>query len=150
MCDCEGACQSTGVSRRAFLERSSAAALGALLVGCGDGVLGGTLGVDPATGVSLVTVSRFPTLAAVGGVAFASGGSVPLIIVRTGEEAFDVFNRRCTHRGTQVNVSGAGFRCPNHGAQYSLTGKWTGGLRTGDLKRIAASFDATTGVLTVG
>ena len=34
MCDCEDQCQGTGVSRRAFLERSSAVALGALLAGC--------------------------------------------------------------------------------------------------------------------
>ena len=151
MCDCGDECQGTGagVSRRAFLERSSAAAVGALLAGCGDGVLGGSLGVDTTSGMALVTVSNFPTLAAVGGVAFASGASVPLVIVRTGAATFDVFNRRCTHRGTQIRTFGSGFKCPNHGAEYTLAGKWSGGLRTADLKRIAASFDPTTGVLTV-
>lgn len=149
MCDCEDRCPGTGVSRRRFLERSSAAALGVVLAGCGDGVIGGTLGVDTTNGMALVTVANFPTLAAVGGVAFARGASVPLVIVRTGADTFDVFNRRCTHRGTQINVFGSGFKCPNHGAQYTLAGRWSGGLKTADLKRIAATFDAVTGVLTV-
>ncbi len=150
MCDCGDECQGIGVSRRAFLERSSALALGALLAGCGDGILGGDPGVVTSTGgSSLVTVATLPNLAVVGGVAFVSGASVPLIIVRTGDETFDVFNRRCTHKGTQIHVAGSGFKCPNHGALYTRAGKWSGGFRTSDLKKIAATFDPATGVLTV-
>ena len=78
-----------------------------------------------------------------------SGASIPLIIVRTGDATFDVFNRRCPHKGTQIKVSGAGFKCPNHWAQFTRAGKWSGGLRTNDLKSVPATFDATTGVLTV-
>ena len=150
MCDCNDECQAApGVSRREFLAGSSAAVVGALLAGCGDGVLGGGPGGTSTGGSFQMTVAKFPALAAVGGIALVSGASVPLVVVRTGAATFDVFNRRCPHNGTQINPLGGGFRCPNHGAIFTLAGKNSGGFRTSDLRKIAARFDATTGILSV-
>ncbi len=137
------------MSRRAFVTGSTATLAG-LLAGCGDGVLGGDPGGITNAGGFQISVGQFPTLAAIGGVAFVTGASVPLIVVRTGDQTFDVFNRRCPHNGTQINLVASGFRCPNHGAQFTRAGTWTGGQRTTDLRRIAASFDPATGLLTLG
>lgn len=157
MCDCQERCEGGSVSRREFLAGSSLAVLGsALASGCGNGYLGAVgpsqpapPGPPPPPGSFTVRIANFASLANVGGVAFVNGAAVPLVVVRTGATSFDVFNRKCPHNGTQINQNGTGFRCPNHGALFALTGKWTGGYRTNDLNKIASSFDSATGVLTV-
>ena len=58
-----------------------------------------------------------------GGVARVDGGSgTPVALVRTGAAAFTALSLVCTHEGTTVNITGAGFLCPNHGARFSNVG----------------------------
>lgn len=67
-----------------------------------------------------------------------------------GEATFAALSRICPHQGATVNLAGSGFQCPRHGAQFTLAGTWTGGQHTSNLRSYATSYDATTGVLTVG
>lgn len=43
----------------------------------------------------------------------------------------------CTHRGCDVLVNGAGFRCPCHQATYDANGEATGGPANGPLSHFA-------------
>jgi Rieske Fe-S protein len=49
-----------------------------------------------------------------------------------------------------VGVSSTGFTCPRHGARFNADGTWIGGQRTSSLHSYATSYDAGTGVVTVG
>ena len=55
----------------------------------------------------------------------------------------------CTHQGTRVDISGHGFTCPNHGAQFSSTGAATRGAASQLLYRHDAVCDATAQTLVV-
>lgn len=46
------------------------------------------------------------------------------------------FSGRCTHQGTPVDKSGAGFRCPNHGATFDANGMNPTGPATRPLARV--------------
>jgi Rieske Fe-S protein len=74
-----------------------------------------------------VTISAWPALANVGGVA-GSVGNVnggPVAVVRLSATSFAAFSMRCPHAGTTINVvNGASFRCPNHGALFNGAGVW--------------------------
>ena len=36
----------------------------------------------------------------------------------------------CPHQGTTVQIAGAAFYCPGHGAMFAADGSWTGGQAT--------------------
>ncbi len=72
-----------------------------------------------------VTVASFPALLAVGGVAKVNS-SPPVALARTAT-GFVAYSLRCPHAGTTVNLTGSAWVCPNHKAQFSGTGTWTGG-----------------------
>jgi cytochrome b6-f complex iron-sulfur subunit len=143
----------TGIARRTFLVQSALMAAAAALAACG----GDSFVTDPTIptttsggGASnVLTLSSYPTLAAVGGVAMVTIGSARLAIVRTGDASFVALSRVCPHQGGLVQQSGSGFLCPNHGARFSLTGTWTGGQRTSNLHAYTTSYDATAGTLTI-
>ncbi|HEX9106766.1 MAG TPA: Rieske (2Fe-2S) protein [Longimicrobiales bacterium] len=145
-----------GYSRREFITQSTLAAVAAVLTAaCGTGAdilaarnpaAAGTLG---GGGISL-RLSDYPTLGQVGGIARADTAAGPIALVRTGAAAFSAFSMVCPHQGTTINIQGAGFVCPNHGARFSSTGAWTGGQPTSNLVAYAVSYDATAGLLTVG
>lgn len=104
------------------------------------GVVARTIGVTltvVSTGLS-VTIANYPALANVGGVAGSVGtvAGAPVAIARISQTSFAAFNMRCPHAGTTINVVGTtSFRCPNHGALFTNSGKLASNspLRTSDL-----------------
>ncbi|MDP1889909.1 MAG: Rieske 2Fe-2S domain-containing protein, partial [Gemmatimonadaceae bacterium] len=120
MHDAQTCSHSCAVGRREFLGAAALTALTLLQSACGDGQIGGT-GPDGTSGGTLVvTLSQFAALASVGGVARVDGGSgTPVALVRTGAASFTALSLVCTHEGSTVNITGAGFLCPNHGARFS-------------------------------
>ncbi|HEX9108861.1 MAG TPA: Rieske (2Fe-2S) protein, partial [Longimicrobiales bacterium] len=146
-----------GLDRRGFISRSTLAAVVAVLSGaCGTGAdilalrqrSGGSGGL-PAGGLTL-KLGDYPALAQVGGIARADTTAGPIALVRTGASAFSAFSMVCPHQGSTINIQGSGFVCPNHGARFNAAGQWTGGQPTTSLVSFPVTFDATTGVLTLG
>ena len=137
-----------GLSRRAFMERVTLAAIGVALAACETGL---PTGPDlPTGGPYSVTVSDYPSLGHVGGVAKVtlSDGSV-VGVGRVAPNEFAAYGLACTHQGTQVNVSGDGWLCPSHGAEFATSGAVTRGPAARALYSVPAAYDATTGILTV-
>jgi cytochrome b6-f complex iron-sulfur subunit len=135
------------VSRRQFVIHGSLAGVAILLAGCGL-----TNGAPTAPGsVNMtLTVSDYPALANIGGVAYVSSGNNPLAVVRSGSDTFDVVSRICPHQGGTVSSNGNGFTCPNHGARFSDSGTWEGGQSTSNLTSYSTQYDSGTGILTIG
>ncbi len=148
--------EDAGVSRRDFLSRSTLAAVAALLTtACGTGadILaarnrtgGGTLS---GGGITL-PLANFPALAQVGGIARADTSAGPIALVRTGATTVAAFSMVCPHQGSTINIQGSGFVCPNHGAQFSAAGQWLGGQPTSNLVSYPTTYDAATGLITIG
>lgn len=148
---CAALCQALdarrGVSRRTFVSAATLAAVATMLEACG-----GASSTAPKTGggTIVVTLSSFSALSAVGGMARVDGGSgTPTALVRTGASTFVALSMVCTHEGTTVNITGSGFLCPNHGAQYNSSGTWQGGQVTTSLKSFGTTFNSTAGTVTI-
>jgi Rieske Fe-S protein len=140
----------TLVDRREFVARSAIGAAGALLLAaCGGG--SESTGPGSSGGVSLdVTVSNFPALSTIGGIARVdSGVGTPVAAVRTSATSFSAFSLICPHFGCTVGVASRSFACPCHGARFAADGHWTGGQPTGNLTALTTSYDATTNMLTI-
>jgi len=144
---CDHSC---GLGRREFLGAATLTALALLQAACGSA---GDLGLGPSVsgGPLLVTLSQYPALANVGGVARVDGGNgSPVALVRTGSATFTALSLVCPHQGSTVGLNGtSGFLCPNHGARFANSGQWQGGQPTGNLQSIAATYNATAGTVTV-
>lgn len=135
------------IGRRTFLAQSALLAAAAALAACGVGA--DTTAPSIPSGTT-IKVSDFPALAANNGVALVTLSGAQLAVVRMSATSFVVLSRVCPHQGGIVNQSGSSFLCPNHGAQFTLAGQWEGGQRTSSLHSYTTSFDATTGILTIG
>lgn len=142
------------VSRRDFLTRAALAAGAIALAACGaadgdvTGISSGPLPGGPAT----FTISDYAGLATVGQpveLRDSNGRGIGVAAVRTGDTTFLALGMACTHQGTKVNISGKGFVCPNHGAQFSSTGAVTRGPASQPLYRHDVSYDAAAGTITV-
>jgi Rieske Fe-S protein len=81
--------------------------------------------------------------------ALVTGAPLPMAVVHTAPDAYDVFSLACPHAGTTVGPSGSGFRCPNHGATWNSAGTWTGGQSTGGLTKLQTVLDVAAGTLVV-
>lgn len=162
MSNCPGDC-----SRRRFVATTLAASVSAFLLACGDGNIGGVTGdggsggaVNPpppaggggggASPLSIV-LADFPALAVDGGIARVDGGtSVPIAVARVNAATYLAFSMICPHAGYRpIDITPAGFECPNHGARFAASGAWTGGQRTRDLATYAVALDAGAGTLTI-
>jgi nitrite reductase/ring-hydroxylating ferredoxin subunit len=100
-----------------------------------------------------VTISAWPALANVGGVA-GSVGNVnggPVAVVRLSATSFAAFSMRCPHAGTTINVvNGTSFRCPNHGALFNGAGVWqTSPQRADNLTPLTVMYTPGAATLTV-
>jgi len=138
--------ESRSIDRRNFVAGAAALLASIALAGCGEDFL-----TSPATVPSTqLTLSDYPALATVGGVATTTVSGTPLAIVRTGSASFAAFSRICPHQGTTIEVVSSGFHCPRHGATFNSSGQWTGGQRTSNLKSYPVAYDQTAGTLTVG
>ena len=138
---CEGC-----LSRRAFVSQAVLAAAAAALAACG----GGADATAPSTIGATIRVSDYPALANVGGVALASVNGASLAIVRTSTTQFLALSRVCPHEAGRIDPVSSGFLCQKHGARFSATGAWTGGQRTSSMRAYPTSYDASTGVLSIG
>jgi Rieske Fe-S protein len=135
------------LDRRAFLARTALGSVAAFLSAC---AAGGDATAPSFSGPLAVVPADFAALAAVGGIARVDGGQgSPVAVVRVSDTQYAAFSLVCPHQGATVNISGAGFRCPQHGAQFGTDGKWTGGQSTSNLHALSAAFDPATGELTI-
>ena len=140
-CSAASAARTDGVDRRTFLSAATLAAVGALLQACTSSSAGFFTG--PSGGPLTVTLSNFPALATVGGIARVDNNvGAPTALVRTGASTFRGVTMVCTHQGATIDVIGAtSFRCPNHGALFNAAGVNTGGQPTSNLATYSATFD---------
>ncbi len=140
------------VSRRDFVSMATLSAVALTLTACGSGEEGGTTGpVPPGVGEVTVKVTDFPSLAAMGGIAKVRN-SPPVAMTRT-PAGLIAFSMSCTHQGTTVVIEQNGsIFCPNHGAEYTSQGVWSGGYRTKSLVRLPVAVDAsgTNATITLG
>ena len=139
-----GACGhcAVGLDRRTFLSAATLAAVAAVLDACTGSSANFFTG--PPGGGLTVKVSDFAALANVGGIARVDNGNgAPTALVRTGASTFRGLTMVCTHQGSTIDISGAGFRCPNHGALFNSSGANTGGQPTSALAVYTATFDGT-------
>ena len=143
---CDHSC---GLGRREFLGAATLSALALLQAACGNA---GDLGTGPTVsgGSFVVTLSQYPALATVGGVARVDGGTgSPVALVRSTATTYSALSLICPHQGTTVGLNGTGFLCPNHGARFASTGQWQGGQSTGNLQSIPSTYNASAWTVTV-
>jgi hypothetical protein len=86
-----------GIGRRTFLVQSGILAAIAALSACG--LSSGDVTAPSIPSNTSISVSNYPSLANVGGVAMVTIGSAPLAIVRTGTSSFVALSRVCPHQG---------------------------------------------------
>jgi cytochrome b6-f complex iron-sulfur subunit len=137
-----------GIGRRTFLAQGAMLAAMAALAACG--VASDSFTAPSLTSSTTIKVSDYPALASVGGIALVTISGSPFAIVRTGSSSFVSLSRVCPHQSSIVNVSGSGFLCPNHGAQFNSSGTWIGGQGTSNLHSYATTYDSVAGTITVG
>lgn len=123
------------LDRRQFLASASVLSLGALVSGCGDGIISApeqVLDVVPAP--FRFDPATVPELASIGGrTVVVSGTSAPVLVERVGTAQFRALSLVCPHRGSIVEVAASGLRCPNHEAVFANDGTWLGGQPTAGL-----------------
>ena len=139
------------VDRRQFLASASVLSLGVLVSGCGDGVISGPeRRLDAIPAPFRFDPSTAPDLAAVGGrTVVVSGSSAPVLVERLGSAQFRAISLVCPHRGTVVDVTASGLRCPNHKAIFANDGTWLGGQPTAGLSALDVRRNAD-GSLMIG
>lgn len=138
----------SAIGRRAFLVQSGILAAIAALNACG-GLGSGDVTAPSVPANSSITISNYPALANVGGVALVSIGSAPVAIVRTSTTSFLALSRICPHQGGLIGLSGNEFVCSRHGATFNIDGDWIGGQPTSNMHQYTTSYDATSGTLTI-
>jgi Rieske Fe-S protein len=127
---------------------SYTAATGALTIGAPPPAVPAT--PTPSGSGLVVTLSNFPALAPVGGIARVDGGtSTPVALVHSAQATYLALSMVCPHQGATISVQTNGFVCPRHGARFSATGAWTGGQPTSSLRVFASTYDPTGGTVTI-
>lgn len=135
------------IDRRRFVTVGALAAAAAALAACGG--LGASITAPSTVSLSL-KVSDYASLANVNGVALVSANGSPIAVVRTSTTTFIALSRICPHQGGTIGTVSGGFLCPNHGAEFNLSGTWIGGQRTSSMRSYPSTYDAVTGTVTVG
>jgi Rieske Fe-S protein len=75
----------------------------------------------------------------------------PILVVRTGRDAFTALSTQCTHEGCPVNPPVNGIiTCPCHGSQYALDGTVRRGPALYPLTRYLTFYDERARRLMVG
>lgn len=143
---CAG-CAEAQVDRLMFLKQSAAAVAALALAGCGLSSPTAPPGTITATTISL---DSKPALANVNGVATLTIDGSPIAVVRESTTTFAAFSLVCPHQGNTVQPQSGSFFCPGHGAMFSLSGQWTGGQRTSNLRSYPVVYDASAATITIG
>jgi cytochrome b6-f complex iron-sulfur subunit len=145
-----------GLPRREFLSAATLAAVSVVLGACSSdsGFSPKAPNQEPPAGTSgstlTVTVSAFPALANVGGIAaVGSLGNKPVAVVRTGASSFTALSRICTHAGCDVGIQGNAFVCPCHGSEFDSSGQATKGPAEASLQRFNVAVAAGGATLTI-
>jgi Rieske Fe-S protein len=63
----------------------------------------------------------------------------PICIYRFGEHEYSALCMRCTHQGTELQVSGDRLQCPAHGSEFTSRGKVSNGPADKDLRSFPVS-----------
>jgi len=139
------------VDRRGFLASASVLSLGVLISGCGDGIISAPEQLlDAIPAPFRLNPASIPELASVGGrTVVTSGTSAPVLVERVGNGQFRALSLVCPHRGSIVNVTATGLRCPNHEAVFANDGTWLGGQPTAGLAALDVRQNSD-GSLTIG
>jgi Rieske Fe-S protein len=135
------------IDRREFVVRSSLGLAALLLAACQSGV-----DQPQLSGPVVVTVSKYPQLANVNGIARISETSSPVALARLSATTFAAYSLICPHQGGTIGVTGntsIPMQCPNHLAEFNVSGANIGGQPTGSLHAYTAVFDATAGTVTI-
>ncbi len=75
----------------------------------------------------------------------------PILVIRTGPNAYNALSVQCTHEGCPVNPPANGvITCPCHGSQYNLDGSVRHGPAQFALTRYLTVYEGRTHRLTVG
>ena len=151
-----------GLPRREFLSAATLAAVSVVLGACSSDSGGGGGGLTspsgpnqeppPGTGGTTlnVTVSAFPALANVGGMAaVGSLGNKPVAVVRTGASSFTALSRICTHAGCDVDIQASRFICPCHGSEFNADGQAIRGPAQAALQRFNVAVGMGGATLTI-
>ena len=144
------------INRREFLKTlaasGGAAALAAVLAGCGEAVPTGT-GTDTAAGVTLdLTAPENQSLAAAGGSLALGANSLDpkgMLLYRMNESTVLAFSRNCPHQGCVMGEFKDGVTsCPCHGSQFDTNGNVDKGPATNALKTYTATLSGS--MVTIG
>lgn len=73
------------------------------------------------------------------------------VIVANANGNFVALSKTCTHQGTTINFRSAtnDFRCPNHGAEYSINGDVTKAPAPSALKKYSTTLSTNGNTLTI-
>ena len=134
------------IDRRGFLSRS--ATLGVLAALAGS-CMPSPVGPQALSGPVTVSLSDYPELAAVDGVARVRGTDAPIALVNLGGGDYLALSLVCPHQGGSLAWRGDAFVCAVHGATFSDTGQWIGGQPASSMRQYLVSYDATAGTITI-
>ena len=134
------------IDRLTFFKHGAAAIAAIALAACGSDAATAPSTVSSTT----ISLASNPKLATVGGVVTLNIDGSPVAIVRESTTTFAAFSLVCPHQGSTVQAQTSRFYCPGHGATFDLTGKWTGGERTSNLRSYPTTYDAAAGTITIG
>ena len=154
------------LSRRRFLEATSATLLASVLAqacgGGGDGPAGPSGGTTPppagsvafANGVVTVRVGLIPDLAASNGHLVVGLTDVDrradVIVINLGGGVYRAFTSICTHEGCTVSgYANQRMVCPCHGSEYDQRGVPVSGPAPSPLREYPTTYDAPSQTLAI-
>ena len=111
------------IDRRAFVERSIGAVLGASLLGACASLV--TRTIAPVDGALRLALVQYPELGADGGAlkVIPKGATDPIYVLALGNRRFAALSPICTHLGCTVEIEQSRLVCPCHGSTYDREGK---------------------------
>ena len=146
---------STSLTRRNFLEWTSAAGTAALLLstleGCtGSGSVAGS--TMSSNGQASLTFAMYPALMNVGDGVVVNVDNTPIAVLRTGATSASALSAVCTHQGCTLEVQSGStpLFCPCHGSEFDANGNPVAGPARSRLRVYQASVDATGVTVTLG
>jgi cytochrome b6-f complex iron-sulfur subunit len=134
------------MDRKQFLEQiglgSAAILVGMCMGGCSKTEGGGSTTPPSSVDFTLdLTSATYSALNTNGGYIYKDG----IIVAKTVAGTFIAVAAACTHQSTNVQYQSNSnkFICPNHGAEFSTTGKVLAGPATTDLKQYTTQLTGT-------